>query len=122
MNIIEGLNIQYVHVEGDRLEAKMYLTDFHSQVFGYLHGGATIAFGETAAGIASNQIIDKDHKAIGQSITANHLKAKKLEGYIIAKGVLMHQGRTSHVWGIEMRDENNVLISYVTVTNAIVKE
>lgn len=121
MNLIEGLNIEYIFVDADKLEAKMNLTQFHSQAFGILHGGAVISFGETVAGYASNQITDKDQVAIGQTITANHMKSKKIEGYITAKGKLMHKGKTSHVWGIEMHDENNVLISYMTVVNAIVK-
>lgn len=121
MNLIEGLNIEYVHVYESELEAKMALTQFHDQTFGYLHGGATIAFGETIAGYASNQKINKDEMAVGQNITANHMKPKKIEGYIIAKGKLMHKGKTSHVWSIEMFDENKVLISYLTVTNSIIK-
>jgi uncharacterized protein (TIGR00369 family) len=121
MNLIEGLNIEYIHVYERTLEAKMNLTQFHNQTFGYLHGGATIAFGETIAGYASIEKISKDQVAVGQSITANHMKSKKIEGYIIAKGKLIHMGKTSHVWSVEMFDENDVLISYVTVTNAIIK-
>ncbi len=121
INLIEGLNIEYIRIGDNELEAKMNLTDFHDQTFGYLHGGATIAFGETIAGYASNQKINKNQVAVGQTITANHIKPKKIEGCIIAKGKLMHKGRTSHVWSIEMFDENNVLISYITVTNSIIK-
>lgn len=121
MNLIEGLNIEYINVYERTLEAKMNLTQFHDQTFGYLHGGATIAFGETIAGYASIEKINKDQVAVGQSIAANHMKPKKIEGYIIAKGKLIHRGKTSHVWSIEMIDENNVLISYVTATNAIIK-
>lgn len=121
MNLIESLNIEYTHVFEKELEAKMNLTQFHAQPFGYLHGGATIAFGETIAGNASKELINEDQIPVGQSITANHMKSKKIEGYIIAKGKLMHKGKSSHVWSIEMFDENNVLISIVTVTNAIVK-
>lgn len=121
MNLIEGLNIEYIRVYDNELQAKINLTEFHDQTFGYLHGGATIAFGETVAGYASNQKINKDQVAVGQTITANHLKAKKIEGYIIAKGKLMHKGATSHVWSIEMFDEKNVLISHITATNAIIK-
>lgn len=121
MNLIEGLNIEYIHVYENELEAKMNLTQFHDQTFGYLHGGATIAFGETIAGFASIEKTNEDQVAVGQTVTANHMKPKKIEGYIIAKGKLLHRGKTSHVWSIEMFDENNVLISYMTVTNAIIK-
>jgi uncharacterized protein (TIGR00369 family) len=122
VNLIEGLNIEYINVYEMTLEAKMNLTDFHDQTFGYLHGGATIAFGETVAGYASIKKINKAQAAVGQTITANHMKAKKIEGYIIAKGKLLHMGKTSHVWSVEMFDENNILISCVIVTNAIIKK
>ena len=121
MNLIDGLNIEYIHVLDRELEAKMNLTQFHDQTFGYLHGGATIAFGETITGYASLQKINKGQVAVGQTITANHMKAKKIEGYIIAKGKLIHMGKTSHVWSVEMFDESNALISFMTVTNAIIK-
>jgi len=121
MNLIESLNIEYIHVYEKELEAKMNLTQFHAQPFGYLHGGATIAFGETISGYGSKNIINEDQMPVGQTITASHMKAKKIEGYILAKGKLIHKGRSSHVWSIEMFDEKGVLISYVTVTNAIIK-
>ena len=121
MNLIESLNIEYIRVFEKELEAKMNLTQFHAQPFGYLHGGATIAFGETVTGYASKELINEDQVPVGQSITAIHMKSKKVEGFIIAKGKLLHKGKTSHVWSVEMFDENNVIISYVTVTNAIVK-
>ncbi len=121
MNLIASLNIEYINVNDNEFEAKMNLTKFHDNTYGYLNGGATIAFGETIAGYASSEIIHDDELAVGQSVTANHTKPKKIEGYIIAKGKLMHKGRQSHVWNIEMIDENDVLISLVTVVNAIIK-
>ena len=75
MNLIEGLNIEYIRVDTDKLEAKMNLTQFHSQNYGFLHGGAIIAFGETVAGYASNQKINEDQAAMGQTIVANHIKS-----------------------------------------------
>lgn len=134
MNLIEGLNIEYFHMveadqqadnpdqQADQFEAKMNLTSFHSQPFGLLHGGATIAFGETVAGYASNKIIDENKVAVGSNIVTYHFRPKKIEGYILAKGILTHKGRTSHVWRIEMYDEKNRLISCVIVTNTIVKK
>lgn len=119
-NLMESLNIEYFCPEGDQFEAKMNLTSFHSQPFGFLHGGATTAFAETVAGQASNGLIGPEQVAVGHHVVTYHFKPKKIEGYLCAKGVLMHKGRTSHVWRIEMVDENSLLISCVTVTNAIV--
>ena len=44
----------------------------------------------------------------------------KAEGDLIAKGQLLLQGKTSHVWRFDMYDESHRLISQVTVTCAIV--
>lgn len=120
-NLTDSLNIEYIRVQGDTFEAKMNLTRFHSQPLGYLHGGATIAFGETVAGYASQQNIANDQAAVGQTITANHLSPKRIAGYIMAKGKLLHKGRSSHVWTIKMLDENNTVIAHMTVTNVIVR-
>jgi len=124
MNLIESLNIEYFRLdpEKDKFEAKMNLTSFHSQPFGMLHGGATCAFGEIVAGMASYQMLNKSKIPAGQTLVAYHFKAKKIEGFLLARGILMHQGKRSHVWRIEMYDENELLISCVTVTNAIVEK
>ncbi len=122
MNLIESLNIEYFRLdpEKDKFEAKMNLTPFHGQPFGMLHGGATCAFGEIVAGMASYQMLKKSKVPAGQTLVAYHFKPKKIEGYLLARGILLHQGKRSHVWRIDMYDENEILISCVTVTNAIV--
>ncbi|UWG98693.1 PaaI family thioesterase [Dehalobacter sp. DCM] len=120
-NYIECLNIEYFRAAGDHMEAKMNLTAFHGQPYGFLSGGVTIAFAETIAGYASNQLLPAEKKAVGQSVSANHLKPKKMGGYIIAKGRLLHKGRSSHAWSIEVIDDHNNLISFITVINAIIK-
>ncbi len=120
MTMIEGLNIEYVHVKGNTFEAKMNLNAFHGQIVGMLNGGATVAFGEITAGMASNQLIDENHIAVGQTIIANHLKGKKNEGYIKAYGELLHKGRTTHVWSIRMIDDKACLICQMSVTNGII--
>lgn len=120
MNLIEQLNIEYVNLTDTGFEAKMTLTDFHAQPLGFLNGGATLAFAEITAGAASNQLLSDDFFAVGQNINAHHLNPKKSDGFLIARAELLRQGKGSHVWEIRMIDENEKLISQVTVTNAIV--
>ena len=58
--------------------------------------------------------------AVGQSITANHVRAKRCNGYVIARGQLLHKGGRNHVWTINIFDEEDQLLSHLTVTNSIV--
>ena len=98
----------------------MHLTSYHAQPQGYLNGGATLAFGEILSGLLSNQLIESNQFAVGQSVTASHLRPMKAEGNLIAEGQLLLKGKTSHVWRFDMYDESHRLISQVTVTCAIV--
>lgn len=120
LNILEALNIKNIVLKEDYAEAKMELNRFHDQSYGIVHGGVTIAFAETLAGYASNNIIDDNLLAVGQSIMANHVKAKTVNGYLKACAKLMHKGKNTHLWSINIVDEDEKLISVVNVTNAIV--
>lgn len=130
MNMIEQLNISPVELltdksenscqPADRFISQMKLNDFHAQPQGFLNGGATLAFCEITAGMASNQLIATHEFAVGQTITANHLHPKKAQGFVIAKGQLLRKGRHTHVWEIKVTDEKEQLIAQVTVVNAIV--
>ena len=121
MTMIEALQIDCVELTGATSgQAVMHLTGYHAQPQGYLNGGATLAFGEILSGMLSNQLIRDDQFAVGQSVTANHMRPMKAEGDLIAEGHLLLQGKTSHVWRFDMYDEHHSLISLVTVTCAIV--
>ena len=121
MSLIDDLQIRDV-VYGDKVvTAKMYLNDFHAQPYGYVNGGATIAFGEVLAGMATYHMGGGDYAGVGQTVTAHHISPRKPEGYVIAKGVLLHGGKRSHTWDISVYDETEkVLISKITVVNALV--
>ncbi|GBG96429.1 PaaI family thioesterase [Lactococcus termiticola] len=120
MNLIESLNLKLVNLTSSGFEASMTLSDFHAQPQGYLNGGATLASAEILAGMASNQITDDQHFAVGQAISGNHLRPTKAEGSLKIIGELLLSGKTSHVWEIRFMKEEK-LISVVRVTNALVE-
>ena len=98
MTMIEALQIDCVELTGPASgQGVMHVTSYHAQPQGYLNGGATLAFGEILSGMLSNQLIRDDQFAVGQSVTANHMRPMKAEGNLIAKGQLLLQGKTSHV-------------------------
>ena len=72
--------------------------------------------------MASNAIGSGQYFALGQSISANHLNPKKCEGFVNARGLLLKNGKRNHVWEIKITDENETLISQITVVNALVPQ
>ena len=134
-SLLEQLQIETFHCAGQAFQSIMKLSSFHAQPFGFVNGGVYLADGEALAGMASNAILAqeltsskdnidlgsaKQKVAVGQSITANHVKPKRCEGYVVARGQLLHKGGRNHVWMINIFDEEDQLLSHMTVTNSII--
>ncbi len=121
MNLIQALNIKDFKLNESTFTAKMGLSEFHAQPQGFVNGGAMLAFAEVVAGQASNLILGELGHALGQSISAQHLKATKCQGSLLVKAELLHRGTRIHVWNVQFFDERQRLISQITVNNAIVQ-
>ena len=115
------LGIEIVELTDARVVATMPVDDRTRQPFGLLHGGASIALAETVASFGAVALIDRERfMAVGQEINGNHLRAKR-DGIVRATGVAVHIGRTSQVWSIEIRDEEERLVCLSRCTIAIVE-
>ncbi len=117
--LMETLNIVYTDIGEDFLIATMPVTPKVHQPMGLLHGGATVAFAESVGSAASHLLINpKEFEIRGIEITANHLKSVS-SGIITARASIIHKGKTTHLWQIEVRDENEKLVSFCKLTNIV---
>lgn len=114
-----SLGIAFVELTAERVVATMPVTPQHHQPFGYLHGGASVTLAETVASVGAFINCPPGMVAFGLEINANHLRPKR-EGLLTATGIPLHRGRTSHVWEIKLRDEEDRLICAARCTVAIV--
>lgn len=119
-SLITHFKIEKLSFDQDTLVMKMPVTDVVRQPFGYLHGGATVALCETAASYGSSLLIEQDEVPLGLEINANHISSVK-EGTVFAKAVIIHQGKSTHVWEIKVFDETDRLLSTSRCTVAIKK-
>ncbi len=117
--LMEQLGIQYTEVIKGKVVGQMPVDQKTIQPTGILHGGASIALAETVAGLGSMCLVDlKTQEIRGINITASHVGGIR-EGYVIAEANIIHQGRTTHIWNVDVKDSNNRLISTIRVTNII---
>jgi 1,4-dihydroxy-2-naphthoyl-CoA hydrolase len=114
------LGIRIVEIGPDFLRATMPVNEHTHQPFGVLHGGASVALAETVGSMASMLCVDSNYLALGQDINANHLR-KVSAGLVTATARPFHLGRTSHVWHIEIRDEQERLVCVARLTMAVVE-
>ncbi|MEO8944856.1 MAG: hotdog fold thioesterase [Gemmatimonadaceae bacterium] len=116
----DALGIQVIELTPERVVATMPVDDRTRQPFGLLHGGASVALAETTASLgAFANIDDTKFAAVGLEINANHIRAAR-EGTVRATAQPIHVGRTTHVWSIEIRDEQDRIVCVARCTIAIV--
>ena len=114
--LMETLSIEFVDMGEDFIVARMPVTSKVHQPDGVLHGGATIALAESVGSVASAVFLNsKEYFIRGIEIAANHVKSAK-DGYVYARAEILHKGRTTQLWDIKVRDENESLISFCKLT------
>ena len=102
------LGIEMTACGPDWLEGRMPVDARTRQPIGSLRGGASVVLAETlASAAAANLCVDPEATyCVGQEVNANHLRAVS-EGYVTGVAKPFHLGRTSQVWGIEIRDDQD---------------
>jgi 1,4-dihydroxy-2-naphthoyl-CoA hydrolase len=119
--LISNLGIELTEIGDDFLIAKMPVDERTFQPMGLLHGGANVALAETLGSIGTFLIIDgKTQNGVCIEINANHI-GSAMEGFVYGTAKLLHQGRTTHIWNIEIRDEKHKLISTSRMTMMIIE-
>ena len=118
-NMLDALDM-IVEKEGEGiLVMSMPVTDKVKQPFGFLHGGASLALGETACSMGAASLIDTEqYIPLGLEMNANHISSTT-EGTVYASATVIHQGKTTQVWNIEITDDSGKLISIMRGTIAI---
>ncbi|KOR14074.1 thioesterase [Staphylococcus carnosus] len=115
-NLLEELEIEILEVKEGYTKIKMPVSDKVKQPFGYLHGGATMALGETACSVGAAHMVDTNKIIpVGLEMNTNHIRSAT-EGNVFAIAELIHGGRTTQVWNINIIDDNDKLISVMRGT------
>lgn len=116
------LGIVITKVSDNKIVATAPITEHSHRPGGFVHGGVYLALAETLAGAGSLLMVDTErHEVLGMQISANHTgSAKSGEMTIIAE--LIHHGSKTHIWNVEITDDNGKRLSTARVTNMIVKK
>jgi len=119
--LMNSLGIEITELGKGRAVATMPVDKRTHQPFGILHGGASVALAETVASLGGYELVDKETEVVvGLEINANHIKSKR-DGIVTAVGEVIHQGKTTMVWEVKIKDEKDQLICISRCTLAVLK-
>ncbi len=117
-----SVGIKLLEISDNQAIATMPVDNRTKRPGGILNGGANIVLAETLAGIGSMALINTNtHNALGISVSSNHIGSAS-SGLVRGVAEIIHKGRTTHIWNINIYREDGKLISTSRVTNMIIEK
>ncbi|MCB0823428.1 MAG: hotdog fold thioesterase [Bacteroidales bacterium] len=117
---MEQLGIEYLEIKDGYVKAQMPVDHRTKQPFDILHGGASLALAETVASLGSALLVDLNNFDIrGASVTSNHVGAVR-SGVVFGEARIIHRGKMTHVWDVDIKNEQGVRASIARVTVMVV--
>jgi Cof subfamily protein (haloacid dehalogenase superfamily) len=120
--LMGALGIKYTYASEGRIEATMPVDLRTRQPFGILHGGATLALAETVAGFGSMILCKPDETIVGMQVSGNHVSSAREGDTVRAVATIIHRGRSSHLWNVDVFTSTDKLVSTVRVVNSVLKK
>lgn len=90
------------------------------QPYGILHGGVSALLAEGAASLGGAMSVEADQIVVGTELNCSHLRSMT-SGVLTATATPIRKGRTVHVWGIDLTDDQNRLICVARCTLQVLK-
>jgi 1,4-dihydroxy-2-naphthoyl-CoA hydrolase len=120
--MVEHLGIEFIEISEHGITATMPVDERTVQPYGILHGGASVALAETLGSVAAHASIDSEkYQSVGLEINANHIRSVR-NGIVTGIASPVHIGRSTHVWSIEIRNEEEKLVCTSRITMAIIEK
>ncbi len=117
--VLKTLGIRIESYDPDELVVATEVDRRLYQPAGIVHGGVYVLMAESAASTAAALSVDIARYTVsGMEINANHLRPVT-GGTLRATARPLHKGRTTMVYGIEIRDDRDRLVSVSRCTIAV---
>jgi len=115
---VTHLGIEFIEAGDDFMRARLPVDARTRQPMGLLHGGVSVVLAETLGSTAAAFASPAGTRVVGLDINANHLRAVR-EGWVTGTVKPVHIGRTTHVWHIDIHNEQGQLVCVSRITMAI---
>ncbi len=117
---VSVLGIEFLEVGDDFIRARVPVDPRTVQPYGLLHGGVAVVLAETLGSCGAACAVPAGHRVVGLDINANHLKGTS-SGWVTGITRPVHIGRSTHVWAIEMTNDDGELTCVSRITMAVLQ-
>ncbi len=115
------LGIVVTEIGDDFLVGTMPVDSRTHTPYGLLHGGASVVLAETLGSVAGTLCVDRERQAcVGLEINANHIRSVR-GGLVTGRARPFHVGGRTHVWHIDIHDDQGRLVNVSRLTLAVIE-
>lgn len=107
------LDIKFAGVVDDFVHIILDINKKHTNVYGIAHGGVILTMADMTMGAVC---LYEGAKVVTLSLTNNFIKAVKIDDSLVAKGKVVHKGRSTYVCECKIYNQNNELCAMSTGT------
>lgn len=102
------LGLETLEVGPERVRARLRADARHHQPYGILHGGVYCAIVEDVAsqGAGRAAMARGQRGVVGVANATDFLRSHS-EGVLLAEGTPVHEGRSAHLWQVQIRRESD---------------
>lgn len=112
------LGMEFLEVGDDFIRARIPVDARTRQPYGLLHGGVSVVLAETLGSCGAIYCTPPGHRVVGLDINANHIRGATA-GWVTGTTRPVHVGRSTHVWHIDLHDDQGRLTCVSRITMAV---
>jgi 1,4-dihydroxy-2-naphthoyl-CoA hydrolase len=116
----ERLGLEFLEVGDDFIRARVPVDSRTRQPHGLLHGGVSVLLAETLGSCGASYASPPGQRVVGLDINANHLRGAT-KGWVTGITKPVHIGRSTHVWHIDIHDDDGKLTCVSRITMAVLQ-
>jgi uncharacterized protein (TIGR00369 family) len=117
-NVHEALGIEVVSASASEVVVRVAVGPRVHQPYGILHGGVSALIAESAASIGGALAVEPGKIVVGTELNCSHLRSIRT-GTLTATAQPIRTGRTVHVWGIDLTNDEGQLICVARCSLAV---
>lgn len=115
---VAHLGIVFDEVGDDFIRARAPVDQRTLQPAGILHGGISVLLAETLGSCGAAYSTPEGTQVVGLDINANHIRSVRT-GWVHGVARPVHRGRSTHVWQIDLHDDEGRLSCVSRLTLAV---
>ena len=119
--VFSQLGMEFLEVGDDFIRARVPVDKRTHQPYGLLHGGVSVVLAETLGSCGAAFATAPGVRVVGLDINANHIRSANA-GWVTGITRPIHIGRSTHVWHIDLHNDQGDLTCVSRITMAVLAQ